>query len=238
MIDLNNVAVLRDTYSDDEFDPVRFALLCEVAGAHGISLSFGTRSSGITERDVRLIKDLHKSYLNVHVSPKEDYPKIALSVNPDMVTFVETQKAGSREKIVPLTSEGLYMMQGFLSDLHAGNISTAALIYPEIDTLKQISKMDVDYVEFDCSQLANAGDTNEELIELDKLRSAMLGAAKLGLGINCYGGISYRHLPPLSAVPQLEDITMGLSIIKRSLEVGIAEAVKEALQQILAYQRD
>ena len=72
----------------------------------------------------------------------------------------------------------------------------------------------------------------EQLIEIDKLNTAALGAAKLGLGINCCGGIDYVHLPHIARIPQLEDITLGLSILKRSMVVGIHQAVGEALGEV------
>ena len=80
-------------------------------------------------------------------------------------------------------------------------------------------------------------DSNEELVGLDKLNSATIAAAKLGMGVNCFGGIDYHYLPSLAATPRLEDICMGASILKRSLLVGVNQAINEALQQILFHQR-
>ena len=162
---------------------------------------------------------------------------MALSHKPEMVTFVNIEK-NNPNLFMPMSSEDLYQgMPDILPDFQASNISVAAFVSPNIDILKQLSKIQIDYVEFDCTQLTNANDTNEELLETDNLKTAILGAAKLGLGINCSGGINYSHLPILAGLPQLEDITMGLSILKRSIAVGIDKAVREALQQILAYQR-
>ena len=238
IIDINEITKLRNIYQDEDFDPTRFALLCEIAGAHGISVSLGNQPGGINERDIRLLKDLHNSYLNLHIPAQPEQAKLALPIRPEMITFVDLKKSAGKNEFAPFEPEGLYQIAEFLSDFHANNISIAALIQPEINTLKQLSKMEIDYAEFECNQLANSNDTNEEMVELDRLKSAILGASKLGLGVNCYGGIKYNHLPALAAIPQLEDITMGLSVVKRSLEVGINSAIKEALQQILAYHRD
>jgi pyridoxine 5-phosphate synthase len=231
------MAGLRTLFRDDDLNPTRFALLCEMAGAHGIALALGSEKSKVEERDIRLMKELNKNFLNLHIPPQTEQMKIALSVKPEMVTFVNMEKESS-QLFSPLSAEDLYqVMPEILPDFQANNISVAAFVAPEIDVLKQIGKIQIDYVEFDCTALTAANDTNEELLEADKLRTAILGAAKLGLGINCYGKIDYTQLPLLASIPQLEDITMGLSILKRSMVVGIHQAVREALQQILAYQR-
>lgn len=236
-IELNDMARLRSIFRDDDLNPTRFAMLCEVAGAHGVALTLGNDKFRIEERDIRLIKELHKSYINLHIPMQTEQIKAALSLKPDMVTFVNIEKDSSRP-FSSLSSEDLYQaVPDVLPDFKANHISVAAFVAPEIDMLRQITKVQIDYVEFDCSLLANADNTNEQLIEIDKLHTAALGAAKLGLGINCCGGIDYAHLPHIARIPQLEDITMGLSILKRSMVVGIHQAVGEALQQILAYQR-
>ena len=236
IIELNDVARLRSLFKDDDLSPTKFALLCEIAGAHGVSLTLGNENSKIEEQDIRLLKQLNKSFVNLHIPSRPEQTKTALSLKPEMVTFVNIEK--NNRNILPLSGEDLYQgMQEILPDFQASNISVAAFVSPNIDILKQLSKIQIDYVEFDCTQLSNAIDTNEELLETDNLKTAILGAAKLGLGINCSGGINYTHLPILAGLPQLEDITMGFSILKRSIAVGIDKAVGEALQQILAYQR-
>ena len=236
-IELNDMARLRTLFMDNDLNPTRFALLCEIAGAHGIVLTLGNEKSKMEERDIRLIKELNKSFLNLHIPPQTEQMKIALSLKPEMVTFVNIEKE-SHYLFSPLSADDLsQVMPDILPDFQANNISVAAFVPPEIDILKQIGKIQIDYVEFDCVPLTLASDTNEELLEADKLRTAVLGAAKLGLGINCYGRIDYAQLPLLASIPQLEDITMGLSILKRSMVVGIHQAVREALQQILAYQK-
>ena len=109
--------------------------------------------------------------------------------------------------------------------------------YADIAVLKALSRVQVDYVEFDCTEMTLAADSNEQLVALDKLSSASMAAAKLGIGVNCFGGIDYMHLQALASIPHLEDICMGVSLIKRAMLVGVDRAVQEAQQVIRAYQR-
>jgi pyridoxine 5-phosphate synthase len=236
IVELNSMARLRTLFKDEDLSPTKFALLCEIAGAHGVSITLGNENSKIDEQDIKLMQQLNKSFVNLHISPKQEQIKAALSLKPEMVTFVNIEK--DNPNLSSMSSEDLYqLIPDIIPDFQASNISVAALVSPEIDILKQLTKIQIDYVEFDCTQLSNAIDTNEEMLETDNLKTAILGAAKLGLGINCSGGINYTHLPILAGLPQLEDITMGLSLLKRSMVVGINQAVSEALQQILVYQK-
>ncbi len=236
-IAIDDLATLRDLLNDSDFDPAQFAVLCEIAGAHGLSLTLANDQRGIQERDAQFIKKLHKSFLNIHIPPEPQIMKTVLSISPDMVTLVDISESG--RAFSPLSTDILQeTLPEVLPDFHANNISVAAFCSPEINAIKQLNRARLDYIEFDCTEYTLAKDSNEELVALDQLNSASLAAAKLGLGVNCYGNIHYLHLPGLAAIPRLEDICMGISVIKRALMVGVDQAIKEALQQILFYQRE
>ncbi|RMH80089.1 MAG: hypothetical protein D6681_18810 [Calditrichaeota bacterium] len=237
-VSVDDVATLRNLLYDDDFDPVRFALLCEVAGAQGISVTVTGSELGVKEADVHRLRQLHKTFLNLHIPPENPFIKLALSLNPEMVTFVQLTH-GDRLRLAPLPSSAvLDTVQEVLPDFRANNISVAVFCYPELEILKQLSRLRIDYVELDCTGYTLAEDSNEELVALDSLINASLAAAKLGFGINCFGGINYEHLPGLAGIPHLEDICMGVNIVKRALLVGVDRAVQEAQQQILFHHRE
>lgn len=236
-VSIDDVATLRYILNDSDFDPVQYAMMCEISGASGIVLTLANTEHGVQERDVQLLKKLSKTSLNVHIPPDPQSVKQALTLNPDMVTFVEISKS-DRIKISPLSSSTISnSLASYLPDFHANSISVSVFSYPEINMLKLLGRARIDYVEFDCTEITMAADSNEELVGMDKLNSATLAAAKLGIGVNCYGGIGYENLASLAAIPRMEDICMGLSVLKRSMLVGIDRAVKEAKEQILFHQR-
>ncbi|NIT58004.1 MAG: hypothetical protein GWN00_17790, partial [Aliifodinibius sp.] len=102
-----------------------FAILSEIAGAHGIAVTLGNERSKIEERDIWLIKELNKSFLNLHIPPQTEQMKLALSLKPEMVTFVTIEKDSSGV-ISPLPAEDLYqVMPEILPDFQANNISVA-----------------------------------------------------------------------------------------------------------------
>jgi len=237
VIMVDDVARLRHVFGDSQFDPARFGLLAEVAGAHGVAATLTNNKQRITEKDVQLLKHLRNTFLNIHIPMDSQIIKKTLSIRPEMVTIVDIPSV-SDLSIRPVIPETLMdLLPDVIADFQANNISVALFISPEINLLKQISKLPVDYVELDCTEMTHASDSNEYLVALDKINSATLAAAKLGLGVNCIGDIDFSHLPELAAIPHLEDICMDLSILKRSLLVGVSRAVGEALQQLLAFQK-
>lgn len=231
-VSIDDLATLRYVLNDSDFDPVQYAILCEVAGANGISLTLSNTDYSIQERDALLLKKLYKTFLNVRIPPEPRLVKSVLSINPDMVTFVDIAKS-DRVKLAPLSSSTISnSLSAYLADFRANSISVSVYAYPEINILKQLSRERVDYVEFDCTEITLAADSNEELVGLDKLNTATLAAAKLGMGSNCYGAITYENLPALARIQRLEDICMDAGLMKRAMLVGIDRAVNEAKDQI------
>ncbi len=229
---LDDMARIRTALKQERFDPVRFGVLAEVAGVNGLVCTFTDSEAGISERDLRLLKELRQTFFNLRIPVQEDAMHKALSLAPDMVTFVSA-KSGNSLKVSPIEPElHLHAIQDMFPDLQANDIAVSAFIKPEINVLKSLSKLTLDYVEFDVSAYTTAADINLELVNLDKLNSAAVAAVKLGMGINCSGDIGYEHIPALAKIPNLEDIAMGTPLFQRSLLAGVERAVTEALQLI------
>ncbi|NOX38017.1 MAG: pyridoxine 5'-phosphate synthase [Calditrichaeota bacterium] len=227
-IALDDIARIQEIFGTDAVDPIRYGILCETYGADGLTVTLSHSSRGIQEKDIRLLKELRRSYLNLHIPFHTDLFKLALSIAPDMVTFVEISSSNP-DQLLPLSTAILNeTLAEVLPDFQANNISVAVLIAPDINVLKSLSKLEIDYVELDCSEYTRATDTNDQLVALDNLKTAAMGAAKLGLGINCFGNIGYSHLADLVQIPHLEDITMGKSLIHRAFLVGLEKAIQEA----------
>lgn len=227
---LDDIATIRSTLANPDFDPAQLAVLGETAGAGGVSCTYSGTDKGISERDLRLLKELTKTFFNLRLPPREDVIHLALSLRPDMLTFVDVKQEAPR-MVRPVDPNLLEeKIETLLPDLQANDISVAVLIQAEIGILKGINKLSLDYVEIDATDYTGAADINVELVALDKIRSATVAAGKLGMGVNCYGGIRYEHLPELARIANLEDITMGGQLIQRAMWVGIEKAVTEAIQ--------
>ncbi len=229
---LDEVAFIRSALKNKDFDPVQFGILAETSGANGLVCTYFGKSNGITERDLRLLKEIRKTFFSIRIPVQEDALRLVLSLSPDMVTFVEVTPTHPFS-VQPIdTTLHLDTIQQMLPDLQANNIPVSVLIEPEINILKNVNKLEMDYVEIDVTGYTEAENINDELLFLDKIKSATIAAVKLGMGVNCSGNISFEHISELAKIPNLEDIIIGGQIVQRSIYVGVEKAVSEALQLI------
>jgi pyridoxine 5-phosphate synthase len=229
---LDDLALIRSLYPEGIIDPPRFGILAENAGANGLVCTFSGSSKGISEKDLRLLKEMNRSFLNVRIPLQNEAMRLALSVAPDMVTFVDV-KPNDPRKVSPLdlsTFPG--EIDEMIPNLQSNNIAVSVLVRPEVDFLKAISKLSIDYVEIDAAEFTSAPDINDEIVALDKMKSAALALGKWGIGVNCSGNISLEDLAALAQVPNLEDIILGSQFIQRTFYVGINQSVREALDII------
>ncbi|MFZ0390983.1 MAG: pyridoxine 5'-phosphate synthase [Calditrichia bacterium] len=228
---LDDIAMIRNVIGLSEPDPVQVAVLAEAAGVQGLACTFrGGTNTGITERDLKLLKDIRKSFLNLYIPAQDEPIHQAMSLSPDMVTFIH-EGTGQKGRIQPVSPENeLERVEQMLPDFRANRISVAIRIEPEINLMKSLSRMPIDYVELDVSTFTAAADINEEIVALDHIKSSAMAAAKLGFGVNCGGGIRYEHIPQLGRIPQLEDVILGRQFLQRAFLVGVDRAVNEALQ--------
>ncbi|MBN2365652.1 MAG: hypothetical protein EH225_06665 [Calditrichaeota bacterium] len=229
---LDDLAIIRSVMNDDGIDPVRFGILAETAGANGLVCTFSGSQKGIQEKDLRLLKDMNRSFFNLRIPIQADIMRLSLSLKPDMVTFLDVSP-GVAGKIEPLNPNSIQEeMEQMVPNFQANDIAVSILVRPEIDSLRAISKLSVDYVELDVREFTSASDINEEIVALDKIKSAALAVGKWGIGVNCSGNIGFDDISALAQSPNLEDIIVGSGFIQRSLFVGITQTVKEALELI------
>lgn len=227
---LDDLALIRLVLADEKIDPVRFGVLAETAGANGLVCTLAGKGRGVEERDLKMIKAIKHSYFNLRMPIDNDAMRLALAILPDMVTFVEIASGDSRK--VDTINPAMHHadIETMLPNLQANNIAVAVLLKPDIESLKAISKLSVDYVELDAREYTQANDINDEIVALDKIKSAALAVGKWGMGVNCSGNIGYEDIDGLAQIPNLEDISIGTPLIHRALFVGIERAVGEALQ--------
>jgi pyridoxine 5-phosphate synthase len=149
-----------------------------------------------------------------------------------MVTLVPERRAE-----VP-TEGGLDVVanQEFLQEaitiFRANNIVVSLLIDPEINQIKAAARVKADYVELHTGAYANAESHNTVADELEKIRSMAIAANKLGLGVSAGHGLNYQNVHEIAAMPNMEELNIGHSIISKAVMVGMDRAVKEMLELI------
>jgi pyridoxine 5-phosphate synthase len=226
-VNIDHVATLRQARGGVEPDPIAAAVLVELAGADGVVVHLREDRRHIQDRDLKLLRQILKTKLDLEMAPTDEMVKIALAVKPHLVTLVP-------ERREELTTEGglevighQESLQSLISLLHDGGIAVSIFIDPDLDQVKSSHKINADYVEIHTGRYANARLLKEEDAEFRSIEQAAKLAYKLGLGVAAGHGLNYHNTRRLLQIPEIIEYNIGHAIVSRAVLVGLERAVRE-----------
>ncbi len=226
-VNIDHVATLRQARGGADPDPLTAAMLVELAGADGIVVHLREDRRHIQDRDLRLLRELIHTKLDLEMAADETMAKIALAIKPDMVTLVP-------ERRQELTTEGGLDVAGHkdriqkvVAQLQKGGIPVSLFIEPSPAQVKAANGVSADFVELHTGRYANAHGSKETDAEVAAITQAAKLAHKLGMGVNAGHGLDYRNLTRLIQIPEITEYNIGHSIIARAVLVGLDQAVRE-----------
>jgi pyridoxine 5-phosphate synthase len=236
-VNIDHVATLREArYRGRGFgepDPVAAALLCEAAGAHGITAHLREDRRHIQDRDVWALRERIKTRLNLEMANTPEIAAIALKLKPDIVCIVP-------ERRLEVTTEGgldVLAAEKSLTEtrkkMNDAGIEVSLFISPDEGQIAASARVGSQFIELHTGQFAEhypqAG------TELQRLGHAARQAHSLGLKVNAGHGLNYQNLPVFFAVPHLVELNIGHSIISRAVYVGLERAVHDLLALLRDY---
>ena len=231
-LNIDHVATLRNARAEEQPDPVTCALIAEQAGVDGIVFHLREDRRHITERDVRLLRELVTTKLDFEMAATEEIIKIACDVGPELATIVP-------EKRQELTTEGGInvidneaLLKQTINELHDSGIGVSLFIEPDIAHIDAAAEIESDIIEIHTGVFANAETEEEQFDELEKIRGAIKHAKKLGLGVNAGHGLDYNNIKIFRELEDIDEVSIGHAIIARAVFVGIDEAVKKMIRLI------
>jgi pyridoxine 5-phosphate synthase len=231
-VNVDHVANVRQARRIDIPDPVAAAVLAELAGAHGIVVHLREDRRHIQERDVRLLREMVQTKLNLEMAATPEMVGFAKEIKPDVVTLVP-------EKREELTTEGgldVSGQRGQLEDVIGGlretGIQVSAFVAPDVAQLKASIDAGADIVELHTGAYAEARDDAARDIEVEKIAKAATFATKGGLKVSAGHGLNYRNVERITGIGEIEEMSIGHSIVARAVMVGMTQAVKEMLALI------
>jgi pyridoxine 5-phosphate synthase len=232
-INVDHVATLRQARKGKEPDPVFAAVLAELAGADGIIVHLREDRRHIQDRDLEELKKIVKTKLNLEMANAQEIIRTALLIKPDMVTLVP-------ERREELTTEGgleVNLNQDAIATsirtFHEGGILVSLFINPDLDQVKAAHRIQADIVEIHTGVYSDTVGVKEVEKELGRVINAAKLADKLGLKVHAGHGLNYRNVKQIAAIEEIEELSIGHSIISRAVLVGMERAVKEMRELIL-----
>jgi pyridoxine 5-phosphate synthase len=239
-VNIDHVATLREARyrgkERGEPDPIEAALICEAAGAHGITAHLREDRRHILDRDVKKLREVVKTRLNLEMANAPEIVEIALALKPEIVCLVP-------EKRQEVTTEGgldaagqVEALRETTRRLNGVGIEVSLFVDADLRQIEASGKIGAQFVELHTGTYAEHYHRKKERAdEIEKLTQASRAAHGLGIGVNAGHGLNYQNLAGLFHVPHLVELNIGHSIISRSITVGLAMAVKEMLLAMQGY---
>ncbi|MCZ7604430.1 MAG: pyridoxine 5'-phosphate synthase [Melioribacteraceae bacterium] len=231
-LNVDHVAFLRNARMEVNPDPVTYALMAEQYGVDGIVVHLREDRRHINERDLRLMREMLTTKLDLEMAAVEEIIKIAIDVQPELVTIVP-------EKRQELTTEGginvidnIDHLRTTIERMHEAEIPVSLFIEPEIAQIDASAEIETDFIEIHTGNYANAVSEEEMFDELEKIRMAAKHAKKLGLGVNAGHGLNYNNMKQFIAIEDIDEVSIGQAVVARSVFVGLEKAVREMIELI------
>ncbi|MEA2061799.1 MAG: pyridoxine 5'-phosphate synthase [Thermodesulfobacteriota bacterium] len=226
-VNVDHVATLREARKADYPEPAAAAVLAETAGADGIVVHLREDRRHINERDVQLVKSLVKSKLILEMAATSEMLGIALDIRPDEVTLVPEK----REEVT--TEGGLDIIthhnavKETIEALKNGGIKVSLFLDPDLDQIKTAHRLDADMVEIHTGAFCEARTYIKKEKSFLRIVNAAKTANKLKLGVNAGHGICYNTIKAFKGLKEINEFSIGHSIVSRAVFVGMEQAVRD-----------
>ena len=230
-VNIDHIATIREARKSDEPDPIAAAVICELAGAQGITVHLRGDRRHMQDRDIEVLQRSVSTHLNVEMAASPEMVRIAQTVKPHQVTLVP-------ERRDELTTEG-----GLDVVLHSSNIDktirqltdagidVSIFVDPDLEQLRQCQKLKAPKIEINTGKYAEAWKRRSNWSsELEKVAMAAKAARKMGLGVLAGHGLDYRNIDGIAVLNDIEELNIGHSIVARASLVGLDRAVREMIE--------
>lgn len=226
-VNIDHIATLRNARGGLEPNLIQAALICEKAGADGITVHLREDRRHTRDNDVVELKKILKTRLNLEMALTDEMQKIALEIKPECCCLVP-------EKRQEVTTEGgldvasrVDFVSDFVQPLKEAGIIVSLFIDPDKQQVEAAAKTGAQFIELHTGRYSEAYGTMNESKELDALKNAAKLAQQLGLKVNAGHGLTYENVHAMKEIPQLVELNIGHNIIARAVFDGLETAVKD-----------
>jgi pyridoxine 5-phosphate synthase len=231
-VNVDHIATLREARKINIPDPVTAAAMVELAGADGVVVHLREDRRHIQDRDVRLLRETVKTKLILEMAATSAMVATAVEIKPDVVTLVP-------ERREELTTEGgldLHLHKDAVSDavqaLQEAGIPVSIFVDPDLDHIKLAHRTNANFVEIHTGTFCDAVTQKERSECFEKIVNSAKLAHKLKLGVNAGHGLGYQTVKAFKGLSEIDEFSIGHSIIARAVLVGLDRAVREMIALI------
>lgn len=232
-VNIDHIATIREARRTNEPDPVAAAAICELAGAHGITVHLRGDRRHIQHRDIKILRETVKTKLNIEMAATDEMIGIASEVAPDQVTLVpelpgEITTTGGLD-----CTRNREAIAKAIKQIRHANIAVSLFIDPDEQQIRAALALGAGTIELNTARYSDLTLTNKPSKEaaqaLEEVRHAAEFANSNKMQVLAGHGLTYRNVGAISAIPQIVELNIGHNIIARAALVGLDRAVREML---------
>lgn len=228
-VNVDHVATLRQARGINYPDPVPAALICEMAGAKGITIHLREDRRHIVDRDLHIMRQVVTTLLNLEMAATKEMLDIAAAVHPDICTLVPEKREERTTEGGLAVAADMDGMKAAVEALHKANIRASLFVDPNEKEIEASHKAGADMVELHTGDYCNAPHTAMEA-ELQRIVTAARIADELGLTVAAGHGLHYHNVREIASIEQIVELNIGHSIISRAVFTGMENAVRQMLE--------
>lgn len=224
-INIDHVATVRQARRTDEPDPIVAAALAEAAGADGITAHLREDRRHMQDEDIVRLASSLTTPLNLELATSEEIVALACRLRPYQATLVpERREEVTTEGGLDLT-RNVGRLHDVIARLAAAGCRVSLFIDPTRDSVDRSRALGVPAIELHTGRYAHAWPNADAA--LAELADAARHARSLGLAVHAGHGLTYRNVSPVAALPGIEELNIGHSIVSRAVMAGMSAAVSE-----------
>lgn len=225
-VNVDHVATVRQARRAQLPDPVEFALVCESAGADGITVHLRKDRRHVQDDDVLALRAAIGTLFNLECSLDAEMVDLAERSGADAFCIVpENRQEITTEGGLDVVKE-MGRLDGAIARLSEAGGIVSLFVDPDEEQLRAAAASGAPFVELHTGAYANASGT-AKAAELERLRASVVLARELGLRVNAGHGLDLENVGAVAAIAGLEELNIGHALVAHALLVGAAEAVRE-----------
>jgi pyridoxine 5-phosphate synthase len=233
-VKIDQVAALRNARKSQSPDPVTAATMAEMAGADGITVHLRLDRKYINDRDVQILRSVVQSKLILETASTSEMVGVALDIKPDLVILVP-------EKREEFTADGGLDLIVHRSDIYDtvatlqnSGIPVGLLVDPEPEQIRLAHKIGASLVEIHTATYCEAKTAPKRHQAFLNIVDAVKLAHKLKFSVKVGRGLCYKTVKAFKKIDEIDEFSIGHSIISRAVLIGMQAAVADMRTLILA----
>jgi pyridoxine 5-phosphate synthase len=234
-VNIDHIATIRQARRTWEPDVVAAAVLADLAGASGITVHLRGDRRHIQDEDVRLLRGVVKTHLNLEMAATEEMIRIACEIRPNTATLVpEREDEVTTEGGLDVASHEESVKRA-VRDISKAGVLVSIFIDPnlnQIEASKRVGAQQIEICTARFSELTDpprAAESSEIDAELNRIAECARRAGDLGLKVAAGHGLTYRNVTSIAQIRPIEELNIGHNIVARAAMVGMERAVREMI---------